>query len=370
MDQRPPGAPRSERRRLSHVDRTGRPRMVDVSAKPVTARRAVAEAPGRGLARDDEPRHRWRRARRATCSGSRSWPASWAPSAPASSSRSATRSRSPTCVVAITPDRGAGVLRIRAEAATTGQTGVEMEAMTAASVAALTVYDMVKGVERGVEIGLGPSGLQDRRQERRVGAPRGRPATPGPGAARPRRRTRRSVGRPNRPKPKRAGGRAADEAGARPHGQRRGLGRRSRGRVGRRPRGAADGARVRGGPRARPGRRRGHRGRARAGAAGHDADRHDRRHRPHASRRDAAGDRAGHRLRGARAGGGDAGVRPRDHAARRPVARRSSGSSAGRSSSTSRAARRAPSNRSTRSSRSSTTRSRRWPARSTTARAG
>ena len=54
--------------------------------------------------------------------------------------------------MAITPDRAAGVLRIRAEAATTGQTGVEMEAMTAASVAALTVYDMVKGVERGVEI--------------------------------------------------------------------------------------------------------------------------------------------------------------------------------------------------------------------------
>ena len=42
MDQKP--APRFERRRLSHVDRTGRPRMVDVSAKPVTARRAVAEA--------------------------------------------------------------------------------------------------------------------------------------------------------------------------------------------------------------------------------------------------------------------------------------------------------------------------------------
>jgi len=55
-------------------------------------------------------------------------------------------------VVVITPDRAAGALRIRAEAATTGQTGVEMEAMTAASVAALTVYDMVKGVERGVEI--------------------------------------------------------------------------------------------------------------------------------------------------------------------------------------------------------------------------
>lgn len=55
-------------------------------------------------------------------------------------------------VVSITPDRAAGVLRIRSEAATTGPTGVEMEALTGASVAALTVYDMVKGVERGVEI--------------------------------------------------------------------------------------------------------------------------------------------------------------------------------------------------------------------------
>jgi cyclic pyranopterin monophosphate synthase len=55
--------------------------------------------------------------------------------------------------VSITPDRAASALRIRAEAATTGQTGVEMEAMTAASIAALTVYDMVKGVERGVTIG-------------------------------------------------------------------------------------------------------------------------------------------------------------------------------------------------------------------------
>jgi cyclic pyranopterin phosphate synthase len=55
-------------------------------------------------------------------------------------------------LVTVTPDRSAGGLRVRAEAATTGQTGVEMEALTAASVAALTAYDMVKGVERGVEI--------------------------------------------------------------------------------------------------------------------------------------------------------------------------------------------------------------------------
>ena len=44
-------------------------------------------------------------------------------------------------------------VEIETEARTSGQTGVEMEALTAASVAALTVYDMVKGIERGVEIG-------------------------------------------------------------------------------------------------------------------------------------------------------------------------------------------------------------------------
>ena len=42
--------------------------------------------------------------------------------------------------------------RILARVSTTGPTGVEMEAMTAASVAALTIYDMIKGVERGAEI--------------------------------------------------------------------------------------------------------------------------------------------------------------------------------------------------------------------------
>ena len=43
-------------------------------------------------------------------------------------------------------------VEIESEARSTGPTGVEMEALTAASVAALTVYDMVKGIERGVEI--------------------------------------------------------------------------------------------------------------------------------------------------------------------------------------------------------------------------
>ncbi len=149
MESRP--QPRAERRRLSHLDRAGRPRMVDVSAKPVTARRAVAEA---AVAVSPE-----------TMSlvidggGAKGDVLGVAELAGVMGGKR-TSELIPLChplaltdlVVAITPDRAAGVLRIRAEAATTGQTGVEMEAMTAASVAALTIYDMVKGVERGVEI--------------------------------------------------------------------------------------------------------------------------------------------------------------------------------------------------------------------------
>jgi cyclic pyranopterin phosphate synthase len=55
-------------------------------------------------------------------------------------------------VVAVTPDRAAGVLRVRAEAATTGPTGVEMEALTAVSVALLTIYDMAKALDRDMQI--------------------------------------------------------------------------------------------------------------------------------------------------------------------------------------------------------------------------
>lgn len=55
--------------------------------------------------------------------------------------------------VAISLDPLAGEVTLTAEARTSGQTGVEMEAMTACAIAALTVYDMVKGIERGVEVG-------------------------------------------------------------------------------------------------------------------------------------------------------------------------------------------------------------------------
>ena len=68
----------------------------------------------------------------------------------------------------ITPDRAAAVCG-SGRGATSGPTGVEMEAMTAAGMAALTVYDMIKAVDRDMEIGR--RALEDRRQERRVARP-------------------------------------------------------------------------------------------------------------------------------------------------------------------------------------------------------
>jgi cyclic pyranopterin phosphate synthase len=143
--------PRGERRRLTHIDRAGRPRMVDVSDKPVTARRATAEA---FIALGPETL--------SLIIDGRSPKGDVLSVAELAGVMGGKRTSEliPLChplpltdlVVTVTPDRVAGGLRVRTEAATTAQTGVEMEALTAASVAALTVYDMVKGVERGVEI--------------------------------------------------------------------------------------------------------------------------------------------------------------------------------------------------------------------------
>lgn len=55
--------------------------------------------------------------------------------------------------VDLRPDHENGTVEIEATTATTGPTGVEMEALTAVSVAALTVYDMLKAVDRGMVIG-------------------------------------------------------------------------------------------------------------------------------------------------------------------------------------------------------------------------
>src|SRR3954454_10121305 len=176
---------RAERRRLTHVDRSGRPRMVDVSDKPLTARRAVAEAT---VAVSDE-----------TMSlvidggGPKGDVLGVAELAGVMGGKRTSELIPLThplaltdLVVAITPDRGAGVLRVRAEAATTGPTGVEMEALTAASVAALTIYDMVKGVERGVEIRgirlLSKTGGKSGEWQRDTSVERARPRVRRPGA--------------------------------------------------------------------------------------------------------------------------------------------------------------------------------------------
>ena len=138
MDPKP--APRAERRRLTHVDRSGRPRMVDVTSKPITERRAVAEAfvamspETLSLVIDGS-----------TPKGDVLGVAELA----GVMAGKRTSELIPLChpialtslVVTATPDRSEGGLRIRAEAATSGQTGVEMEALTAASVAALYAWD-------------------------------------------------------------------------------------------------------------------------------------------------------------------------------------------------------------------------------------
>ena len=125
--------------------------MVDVGAKPVTERRAVAEALIRmepataaAVVAGDAPK------------------GDVIGTARIAGIQAAKRTAEliPLCHplplsyvdVEIEVDADAGTAAIRAEARTSAQTGVEMEAMTACSVAALTFYDMVKGLERGVEI--------------------------------------------------------------------------------------------------------------------------------------------------------------------------------------------------------------------------
>jgi cyclic pyranopterin monophosphate synthase len=124
--------------------------MVDVGSKDVTERRAVAEAvvtmapeTAAAVARGDAPK------------GDVIGPARIA----GIQAAKRTAELIPLChplalsFVDVTIELRDDGVALSAEARTSGQTGVEMEAMTAAAVAALTVYDMVKGLERGVEVG-------------------------------------------------------------------------------------------------------------------------------------------------------------------------------------------------------------------------
>jgi cyclic pyranopterin phosphate synthase len=137
---------------LSHLDVAGRARMVDVGAKEATDRRARARATVRMSAETaslvqsgDVPKGDvFSTARIAGIQAAKR-----------------TAELVPLCHplplsfvdVDVRLDPAASEVTVSAEARTKAETGVEMEAMTACAVAALTVYDMVKGVERGVEVG-------------------------------------------------------------------------------------------------------------------------------------------------------------------------------------------------------------------------
>jgi cyclic pyranopterin phosphate synthase len=134
---------------LTHLDASGAPRMVDVSAKGVSVREALAEgrvwmsAAAQRLLDGGAPKGNVLQiARIAGIQGAKR-----------------TADLIPLChplpldgvEVSVEPCPG-GVL-IQARAKTAGRTGVEMEALTAVSAAALTVYDMLKAVDRGMRIG-------------------------------------------------------------------------------------------------------------------------------------------------------------------------------------------------------------------------
>jgi cyclic pyranopterin phosphate synthase len=138
-------------RELTHLDESGEARMVDVGEKQPTQRRAVARSQlrmspetARAVAAGDAPK------------------GDVLSTARIAGIQAAKRTAEliPLCHtiplsfagVEAEVDAAAGTVTLTAEARTTAATGVEMEALTAASVAALTVYDMVKGIERGVEI--------------------------------------------------------------------------------------------------------------------------------------------------------------------------------------------------------------------------
>jgi cyclic pyranopterin phosphate synthase len=137
--------------KLTHLDSQGAARMVDVSAKAETEREATAEA--------------------TIVLSAEAFEAVVGGTAPKGDVLAAARIAGimaakktseliPLChPIALTkanvdfePDAARNAIRILASAKTTGQTGVEMEALTAASIAALTIYDMVKAVDRGAVI--------------------------------------------------------------------------------------------------------------------------------------------------------------------------------------------------------------------------
>lgn len=137
--------------RLTHFDAAGQAAMVDVSAKAETVREATARA-----------RITMRPETLALIESGTAAKGDVLGVARLAGIMAAKRTADliPLChplpiasvAVDLTPDRAASAVEITATVRTTGRTGVEMEALTAASVAALTVYDMCKAVDRGMVV--------------------------------------------------------------------------------------------------------------------------------------------------------------------------------------------------------------------------
>ncbi|WP_312144692.1 cyclic pyranopterin monophosphate synthase MoaC [Brevundimonas sp.] len=136
---------------LTHVDADGRARMVDVSDKAVTTREARAE--GRLIMQPDTL------ALALSGGGTKGDVRAVAEIAGVMAAKR-TSDLIPMCHplmlssvrVAVSPAQDGTSLDVEAVVRTSGQTGVEMEALTAASVALLTLYDMLKAVDRGMTI--------------------------------------------------------------------------------------------------------------------------------------------------------------------------------------------------------------------------
>lgn len=168
----------AEPRQLTHLDRRGRPRMVDVSAKDATARRATAEAELR-VSPETMALVLEGRAEK----GDVLTVAELAGVLAAKRTSDLVPLAHPLPLtdvkVEIRGDRAASAFRIRASVATVAQTGVEMEALVAAAIAGLTIYDMIKAVERDAELTgvrvVEKSGGRSGDWRRAAGATRARP---------------------------------------------------------------------------------------------------------------------------------------------------------------------------------------------------
>ncbi len=138
--------------RLTHFDAEGRAHMVDVSDKPATARIAMAE--GHVVMAPETLAH---------VTEGRAKKGDVLAVAELAGIQAAKRTSDliPLChplplskvALVLEPDAGLPGVRIVATVKTTGPTGVEMEALSAVSAAALTVYDMLKAVDRAMQIG-------------------------------------------------------------------------------------------------------------------------------------------------------------------------------------------------------------------------